>query len=94
MANDRPHKLPGDEEWKAFTGKISRLIFDRFGDFEGFILDTEDGERNFFSRERDMAELADRAWRERLRLTVCAEKDEPQYPLTIIIHQPPARFQT
>jgi hypothetical protein len=39
-----------------------------------------------------MAELVERAWRERLRLTVWAERDEPHRPLTIVIHQPPAMF--
>jgi hypothetical protein len=91
-----PHKPPEGEERRAYTGKISALIFDRFGDFEGFILDTEDGERErkFFSRERDMAELAERVWRERLRLTVWVDKDEPHQPRTIIIHQPPAAFHS
>jgi hypothetical protein len=38
---------------------------------------SEDGKRKFFSRERDVTELADRVWRERLRITVCTERDEP-----------------
>ncbi|MFQ5435422.1 MAG: hypothetical protein ACE5FD_11155 [Anaerolineae bacterium] len=88
-----PHKPPEEEKRMAFTGKISGLIFDRFGDFEGFLLDTEDGDRKFFSRERDLEELAERAWRERLRITVWAECDEPHRPLTIIVHQPPVSFR-
>jgi hypothetical protein len=32
--------------------------------------------------------LAERAWRERLRITVSAERDQPHRPLTIIIRQP------
>jgi hypothetical protein len=82
------HERPGWEQ----TGKIAGLIFDRFGDFEGFVLDIEEGERKFFSREKEMEELAERAWRERLRITVCAERDEPQRPLTIIVREPPAPF--
>jgi len=74
------------------TGKIAGLIFDRFGDFEGFVLDVEDGERKFFSREKEMEELAERAWRERLRITVWAEHDEPHRPRTIIVREPPAPF--
>src|SRR5262249_14487563 len=80
------------EERRAFTGKISGLIFDRFGDFEGFLLDTEDGERRFHIRERQMRELAERAWRERLRITVWVELDEPHWPLSIIVRQPPVPF--
>ncbi len=80
------------EERVAFTGKIAGLIFDHFGDFEGFLLDTEDGERKFFSREQEIEELTERAWCERLRITVWAERDEPHRPLSIVVREPPAPF--
>jgi hypothetical protein len=76
----------------AYTGKIAGLIFDHFGDFEGFLLETEEGERTFHSREKEIEQLAKRAWRERLRITVSAERDQRHRPLTIIIRQPPAPF--
>jgi hypothetical protein len=82
-----------EEEREAATGKIAGLIFDRFGDFQGFLLDTEDGERKFFSREQEIEELAERAWRERLRITVRAERDDPHLPCLIIVREPPAPFQ-
>ncbi len=96
----RKHRHPGEEEEeerereerKGFTGKIAGLIFDQFGDFEGFLLETEDGERKFFSREKEIEELTERAWRERLRITVWVERDEPHRPLSIIIREPPAPF--
>jgi hypothetical protein len=74
------------------TGKIAGLLFDRFGDFEGFILDTEDGDRSFYSRERDMRDLAERGWKERLRITVFADWDERHRVRSIVVHQPPERF--
>ena len=84
-------KPPG--EHARFSGKIAGLIFDRFGDFEGFILDTEEeGERTFHSREKEVAELVERAWRERLRITVFAEHHEPHRPFSIIIREPPVPF--
>jgi hypothetical protein len=89
----RRHEEPEGEERRAFTGKIAGLIFDRFGDFEGFLLDTEDGERKFFSREKEIEELAERAWRERLRITVWVEHHEPHRPLSIIVREPPAPFR-
>jgi len=55
-------------------------------------LDTEEGERKFFSREKEMEELAERAWRERLRITVWTECDEPHRPLSIIVRESPAPF--
>jgi hypothetical protein len=88
----RGHEEREREERRAFTGKIAGLIFDHFGDFEGFLLDTEECERKFFSREREMEELAERAWLERLRITVWVECDEPHRPLSIIIREPPAPF--
>jgi hypothetical protein len=89
----RKREEPEREKRMAFTGKIAGLIFDRFGDFEGFLLDTEDGERKFFSREREVEELAERVWRERLRITIWTERDEPHRPLSIIVREPPAPFQ-
>ncbi|HEX9235514.1 MAG TPA: hypothetical protein VF972_04480, partial [Actinomycetota bacterium] len=74
------------------TGKVTRLIFDRYGDFEGFILDAEGGDRSYFSQERDLAELAERAWRERLRITVCARPQSPERPEGLIVDEPPVAF--
>lgn len=88
-----PRKEEEREERRAFTGKIAGLIFDHFGDFEGFILETEEREHRFLSREKDVKELAERAWAERLRITVWAERDEPHRPLSIIVCAPPALFE-
>jgi hypothetical protein len=89
-----PCPEPDHERQTSHTGKISGLIFDRFGDFEGFLLDTEERERKFFSREKNMEELAGRVWRERLRVTVLADRDEPERPVTIIIRRPPAPLRS
>jgi hypothetical protein len=89
----RCHEEPEHKEFRAFTGKITGLIFDRFGDFEGFVVDTEDGEHKFFSREKEIEELAERVWAERLRITVFADRDEPQRPRSIIVREPPAPFR-
>jgi hypothetical protein len=87
------HGTHEHEHRRHHTGKIAGLIFDRFGDFEGFLLDTEEGDREFFSREKEIAELAERAWRERLRITVWTDRDETHRPLTIIVREPPAPFE-
>jgi hypothetical protein len=67
-------------------------MFDRFGDFEGFLLDTEEGERVYHSREKEMERLAERAWRERLRITVVVERDEPRRLVSLIVREPPVGF--
>ncbi|HST12169.1 MAG TPA: sialidase family protein [Terriglobales bacterium] len=88
-----PHHHGHEEHGRCYTGKIAGLIFDRFGDFEGFLLDTEDGDRKFFSREKEVAELAERAWHERLRITVWTDRAETHRPVSIVIRQPPAPFR-
>ena len=82
----------GPEDRTHCTGKVSSLIFDRFGDFEGFILETDEGHRRFESRERDVEVLIERAWKERLRVTVIVGGDHPQNPSSILVLQPPVTF--
>jgi hypothetical protein len=92
----RPHPKPshgeGRNEHRCFTGKIESLRFDHFGDFIGFVLETECGDHTFFSREREVEHLAERAWRERLRVSVIACDHDHDRPERIIIHKPPASF--
>jgi hypothetical protein len=83
------HKPPKGEERVEYTGKIDSLVFDDAGDFEGFVLSTPEHRHKYFSREKEMAHLAERAWRDRLRVTVSAERDAPHRPLHVVLHQPP-----
>jgi hypothetical protein len=77
----------------GYRGKISGLIFDRWGDFEGFKLDAGDCVHTFFSRELGVKKLCERAWQERLLATVLTEWDECNHRLVkIIIEEPPAFF--
>ncbi len=76
------------EHRHRYFGKIGGLAFDRFGDFEGFLLDTEHGEHSFVSREREMKELVERAWRERLFVTVTTDDDQPRRPHNVILRLP------
>ncbi|HEV8324329.1 MAG TPA: M14 family metallopeptidase [Myxococcota bacterium] len=87
-----PPRPTGSDELVCATGKVAALLFDRFGDFDGFVLDTAHGDRKYLSREKNLAELAERAWRERLRVTVCAQRHAPHRPESIIVHHPPISF--
>jgi hypothetical protein len=89
------HGQPGHrhEDLLCFTGKVAGLMFDHFGNFEGFLLDADGRDRKFFSREKGIAELVERAWRERLRITVCVERNEPHSPASIVVRQPPIAFR-
>ena len=73
----------------GFTGKVSGLLFDRWGDFEGFLLDTNEGERRFASREHTVEDLATEAWRERTLIVVYVRKENPRRPETILLRHGP-----
>ena len=82
----KPHE---DEARLAFAGKVRALVFDHFGDFEAFILETEDGDRRFLSREHAVQRLVRRAWRDRIGLIVVAERHDPVRPVSIVLREVP-----
>lgn len=85
-----PHPCGDKDRWE-YTGKVSHLLYDFFGDFDGFYLENREGEHKFHRRERDVEQLITRCWRERLRLTIIVDRTEPHRPLSFIIHEPPER---
>lgn len=64
--------LPDDDQGSGFvTGKVSGLLYDHFGDFEGFTIETFNGRHvRFFSRENAIEERAREAWVARHVVTV------------------------
>jgi hypothetical protein len=42
--------------------------------------------------EVEVEEIAERAWRERLRVIVWAEDDRPERPHSIVLREPPAPY--
>jgi hypothetical protein len=75
---------------RGVVGKIEGLIFDHFGDFEGFILETEEDERiHFFSREDHVRQVAEGAWQTRLRVTVIPEENDDHRLRRIVLHRAP-----
>ena len=63
----RPHK----RKEEAFTGKVSKVFFDCFGDFAGFVLTSCETTRHFKTTETGIGELVLRACKDHLTLTVC-----------------------
>ena len=54
-----------------WSGKVSGLLFDHFGDFEGFTLESyAGGHLRFFSREAAILAIAQAAWTGRQVVTV------------------------
>ena len=78
------------EQRVTWIGKINGVVYDRFGDFEGFLLDTEDGERRFESREPDVEHVVLRAWEARTLVAVAAERHSPHRAESIVLIGPPS----
>jgi hypothetical protein len=70
----------------GYTGKVTGVVYDRFGDFEGFTLLTETGEiRGFRGREPRVEELVRVAWAERTVITVYVDPHQRDWPTTIVL---------
>lgn len=61
---------PGRPGARGVTGKVSRLFYDCFGDFEGFALDVCGERRTYRSCERSMEVVVRRACEDRRTITV------------------------
>ncbi len=87
-----PHGHPphGHAPREAVTGKIVGLTYDRFGDFEGFLLETKAGEeRSFESTESEVEALVHRAWVDRILLTVFVDRHRPERVQSIVLRRAP-----
>jgi hypothetical protein len=90
-----PHPKPseGGEEGREFhetTGKVSGLVFDHFGDFEGFVIESQLGEfRRFHSREEKVLEIVRDALEDRSWVTVVREPKRHDEVRTITLRIPP-----
>jgi hypothetical protein len=69
--NGAPHKhKPPCHDLIEHTGKVSEVIYDCFGNFEGFVLCDCDDLKRFFSKEPAIERTVLRACRRRLLLSV------------------------
>ncbi len=74
---------------RSAEGKVISLLYDRWGDFEGFILDTGGRKLRFESREHTIEDLAETAWRERILVAVFANPDDHRRPEKIVFRYAP-----
>jgi hypothetical protein len=78
------------EEREEVAGKVNGVVYDRFGDFEGFRLRTEEGcERIYYSREAEIESLVREAWKQRMVIAVVTERHEPDLPVEVILLRAP-----
>ncbi len=88
-------ELPGDcqktepcesKRITEFTGKVSGLIYDHFGDFEGFALEEGCGQvRRFRSRECRIARVLQNAWNDRATIVVLTSPCDESCPVEIMV---------
>jgi hypothetical protein len=77
-------------EHHEVTGKVSGLVFDHFGDFEGFILETPGGDlERFQSREKHVMDILRDALEERIWVTVVRERHDQVRTIILRIPPPP-----
>jgi hypothetical protein len=68
-----PITVIGEKEKGSYTGKVCEVIYDCFGDFEGFVLESCCGRHSFKLCEKGIGEVVLRACRERMVVTVFVE---------------------
>ena len=77
------------EHYEA-TGKVNGIVFDHFGDFEGFVLESRFGELwRFYSRERHVLEIVRNAFEERRVVTVVRQSERKNDVVSIIVRLSP-----
>ena len=75
-------------EEHEYIGKVEEIVYDRFGDFDGFLLRTEQGEeKRFHGNEKPVEELILDAWRERMLILVCVDGHQC-WPAKIVLLRP------
>ncbi|RZI40498.1 hypothetical protein EGT07_22925 [Herbaspirillum sp. HC18] len=73
---DDPEHMPAKVE--CITGKVCEVVYDCFGEFEGFVLATCEGRRNFSTKECGIEAVVRRACHERTTISVCCYPRESQ----------------
>jgi len=76
-----PFPLPGDgehghEKHRVYTGKVCEVLYDCFGEFEGFVLEGCERRWTFHTRAEGIESVALRACRKQLTLLVIVEEEE------------------
>jgi hypothetical protein len=70
-----PPRLPAKRHEKEYHGKICEVLFDCFGDFEGFVLRDCHRDHYFRTREHGIEMLVLRACQEQMRLCVTVDEE-------------------
>jgi hypothetical protein len=77
-----------DVDVVSFCGRVCGILYDRRGEFYGFLLETELGTRRFESRERGVESLVRRAWARRTLIAVFSERHRAACVGSILLLEP------
>jgi hypothetical protein len=81
-----PGRFPKQKE-HCYTGKVSEVIFDCFGDFSGFVLETCEQRHHFITSGKGIGELALRACEDQLLISVCGHAEGTERILRVIVRR-------
>ena len=85
---------PSGKIRECHTGKVAAICYDCYGDFEGFVLQSECCEElRFYGHEPRVEQLVRLAWEERWLITVEVDRHEPHCPRAIILRRPAHNFR-
>ncbi len=87
IGSKHPHPL---ELAHDCVGKVEAIVYDRFGDFSGFVILTEAGhERHFRAHEPAIEHIVREAWVDRTLVRVLSDDHDPeQVDQLILLRQP------
>jgi len=81
----------GGDHPARFAGKVAGLVYDHFGDFDGFILEERcDQVRRFRSREGRLAQVLHEAWKDRATVIVVADSRDDSCTIEVIVGGEPS----
>jgi hypothetical protein len=68
---------------------VTGLIYSGLGNFEGFYFHTEDGhEHKLKGWTLELEKLVTKAWTSRWEVTVAAEQEDLECPITVVLNHP------
>jgi hypothetical protein len=80
----------GEPSEHCYTGKVTGIFYDGFGDFQGFELRSEHcKERRFHAHELEIQELIYLAWVQRFVITVCVCPHEEHRVESVVLRRAP-----
>jgi hypothetical protein len=79
--------LKPEDYLTEYTGKVKEVIYDCFGDLEGFILDECNGLHTFKTREPQIGQIAVLVCKERLHLSVYVERGHDEKIKRLVVRR-------